>query len=119
MSDSIIDIAALAKLKAMIGGDVEDLEELIDDFIESVPEQIAHMSAEVKAQDWPALRIASHSCKSNGRDMGATVLTALCAELELQCKNGAPVDPAAQVAVIAAAAQDAADALKALDLAHV
>ena len=119
MSENTIDMAALAKLKDMIGGDVEDLAELVDDFVESIPGQVAKMKAEAANQDWAALRIASHSCKSNGRDLGATALTALCAELELQCKNGEPVDPAAQVAAIADAAQSAANALKALDLAHV
>ena len=119
MTDHTIDISALTKLKDMIGGDIEDLEELVDDFVASVPEQVAKMQAEVANQDWAALRIASHSCKSNGRDLGATALTALCAELELQCKNGVPVDPDAQVTAIGAAAQEAADALKALDLANV
>lgn len=119
MTEDTIDLSALAKLKDVIGGDVDDLEELINDFVASVPGQIAKMQAEVANQDWAALRIASHSCKSNGRDMGAAVLTALCAELELQCKNGVPVDPAAQVAAIEAAAQTAANALTALDLANV
>ena len=119
MTEDTIDITALAKLKDVIGGDMEDLKELINDFIASVPAQIAKMQPEVDNQDWAALRIASHSCKSNGRDMGATALTALCAELELQCKNGVPVDPAAQISAIEAAAQNAANALTALDLANV
>lgn len=119
MTEDTIDITALAKLKDVIGGDMEDLKELINDFIASVPAQIAKMQAEVDNQDWAALRIASHSCKSNARDMGATALTALCAELELQCKNGVPVDPAAQIAAIETAARNAANALTALDLANV
>lgn len=119
MTDTTIDIGALQKLKSMIGGDAEDLAELVEDFLSSLPEQLATMHTAQDAQDWPGLRIAAHSCKSNARDLGATQLGALCATLEHQCKTGELVDLSAQITAIQAAANDAISALTALDLADV
>ena len=119
MTPDLIDIAALAKLKDMIGGDTEDLAELVDDFVVSFPQQIELMQKQATGQEWGSLRISSHSSKSNARDMGATSLSALCAELELQCKSGTPVEPLRQVSEIEKAGLAAIDALKDLDLENV
>lgn len=119
MSSETIDTAALAKLKDMIGGDTEDLAELVDDFVSSFPQQVTLMRSQSTDQDWSALRITSHSCKSNARDLGAHALSELCARLELQCKNGAPTDPDAQLSNIENASTAAIAALGQLDLANV
>ena len=119
MTDNTIDTAALANLKEVIGGGTEDLRELVDDFVADVPGQIGKMQTQVAEADWAGLRITSHSCKSNARDLGATELSTLCAALELQCKSGAPTDPIGQLAAISAAANSAVDALGQLDLANV
>ena len=119
MSTPVIDTAALAKLKDMIGGESEDLAELVDDFVSAFPEQAQTMQGLVQSEDWPALRISAHSCKSNARDLGAVALAELCAQLELECQSGAPSDPAAQVAAIEAQGMLALGALQELDLTHV
>lgn len=119
MTSDLIDIAALSKLKTMIGGDTEDLAELVDDFVASFPRQMELMQEQATGQDWGSLRISSHSSKSNARDMGAASLSALCAELELQCKTGAPVEPMRQISEIEKAGLAAIDALKDLDLENV
>lgn len=119
MTADLIDTAALAKLKEMIGGETEDLAELVDDFVAGFADQVVEMRRQAVAEDWGALRISSHSTKSNARDMGAVALSTLCADLELQCKSGAPEGAAAQVAAIETAGQAAIIALKGLDLAHV
>ncbi|MEM8957858.1 MAG: Hpt domain-containing protein [Pseudomonadota bacterium] len=119
MTNPIIDTAALLKLKDMIGGDTEDLAELVDDFVAAFPDQAARMMREAAAEDWGALRITAHSCKSNARDMGARTLSELCATLELQCKSGAPTGAAQQVSGIEAAGAEAVAALKGLDLENV
>lgn len=119
MTDSTIDTTAIAQLKEVIGGDIEDLQELVDDFVTDLPGQISKMQAQSAEADWAGLRITSHSCKSNARDLGASALSGLCAALELQCKSGAPTDPAGQLAAIEAAANAAVAELRQLDLAHV
>ena len=119
MTDNIIDTAALSKLKDMIGGEAEDLAELVDDFVTAFPHQAALMHRQVADEDWGSLRISAHSCKSNARDLGAVALSSLCAELELQCKSGTPNEPGRQVSGIEAAGTAALTALKQLDLANV
>lgn len=119
MSNPLIDEAALAKLKEIIGGDSEDLAELVDDFVSAFPEQAETMEGLAAAGDWSALRISAHSCKSNARDLGALALSELCAKLELECKSGAPTDPRTQVDEIRTQGMLALSALQELDLTHV
>ena len=119
MTNAVIDTAALAKLKDMIGGDTEDLSELVSDFLASFPGQAAKMQDQATTEDWAGLRITAHSCKSNARDLGATALSVLCAELERQCKAGQPDAPFEQVSAITAAGHTALDELRAVDLANV
>lgn len=114
-----IDIAALKKLKDLIGGETEDLAELVEDFIASFPGQLLRMRSENSAQDWAALRISAHTCKSNARDVGATALFQLCAALELACETGMPDAPDAAIAEIDATGTAAITALKEVDLANV
>lgn len=114
-----IDIAALKKLKDLIGGETEDLAELVDDFITSFPGQVSRMRTESSAQDWPALRISAHTCKSNARDVGATDLFQLCAALELACETGEPATPGEAISMIDTTGTAAIAALKEVDLANV
>lgn len=114
-----IDIAALKKLKDLIGGETEDLAELVEDFITTFPEQLSRMRQELGAQDWGALRITAHTCKSNARDVGAMALFQQCAALELACETGVPTAPDDQVSGIDATGTAAIAALKDIDLAHV
>lgn len=119
MTNTIIDTAALANLKAVIGGDTEDLQELVDDFVADMPDQVTKMRSQVADADWVGLRISSHSCKSNARDLGAVELSSLCATLELQCKSGEPDDPEGQLTAVSAAADAAIAALAQVDMANV
>lgn len=114
-----IDMAALKKLKDLIGGDTEDLAELVDDFIASFPGQVSRMRAESEAEDWAALRITAHTCKSNARDIGAMGLFQRCAALELACETGVPAEPRHQIDAIDATGMASITALKEVDLANV
>ena len=78
MTDEIIDKAALDRLLAVIGGDPEDLQDLLEEFETSTPDTLAKMQAAAAEGDLEALRISVHSLKSNGRDFGATRLAAAC-----------------------------------------
>ncbi len=66
--------------------------------------------------DLDALRIASHSIKSNGRDFGATELVGACEGLEHACKNGCADGADAQVARIGELLAQARNALKNVSL---
>ena len=114
-----IDMAALKKLKDLIGGETEDLAELVEDFIASFPGQVSRMRAESEAEDWAALRITAHTCKSNARDIGAMTLFQNCATLERACETGVPSSPEDQIAEIDAIGTASITALKGVDLANV
>lgn len=116
MSGDVIDRAAIDKLLDMIGGDPEDLQELIDEFNEETPAIVATMDSAAQAGDMDALRIAVHGLKSNGRDMGALALADLCADLEHACKDGTVTDPVGQVSAIKAELTRATTALSGLSL---
>ncbi len=116
MSSIDIDVSALQNLKAIIGGDTEDLAELVDDFVTGLPEQLKSMKDAAITNDWSALRIAAHTCKSNARDLGAKELSVLCAELEADCKNEPPSDADSQVEKIEQIGMDSVASLAQLDL---
>lgn len=115
MTRAIIDLATIRRLKDVIGGDTDDLTELINDFVSTLPMQVERMKAHSAGCDWKALRITSHSCKSNSRDLGALRLGDLCAELELQCKAGAPTGLGDQLDAIFEEANAVHEAMSNLD----
>lgn len=119
MTDISLDLAALRRLMDVIGGDPEDFEELKEDFLESVPGIIASLQAASDAGDRDAMRISSHSLKSNARDFGAPKLAELCMELEAKCKANVDFESAPFVDAIihqGTAARKALQSLKATDL---
>ncbi|MDA5092474.1 Hpt domain-containing protein [Aliiroseovarius sp. KMU-50] len=87
MNASVIDIDALRRLLAVIGGDTEDLDELLRDFQSEAPELVDRMQLASRLGDIDALRIAAHTLKSNARDFGAVELSALCATMEQECRD--------------------------------
>lgn len=100
MSDNVIDRAALDRLLTAIGGDMEDLEELLDDFAELGPQTLSKMKSAAAERDLDTLRISAHSLKSNARDFGAMALAAQCERTERAAVSGEIDDPAAYVASI-------------------
>lgn len=116
MNDTVIDLPALRKLSTMIGGEIEDLHELIEDFITLIPQQIENMRSAHAAGDRAALRIAVHSTKSNARDLGALELAELCAQLEQQCKEGDSGEFDAELNTIYVKADEAIQAFKTINL---
>lgn len=114
--DESIDRNALARLLDVIGGDPQDLEELVADYLVIAPGLAATISAAAAAGDLDEMRIAAHTLKSNAHDFGALRLSALCAVLEQQCRVGAAPDAAATASAIVAAEAEARSTLAALDL---
>lgn len=111
-----IDESAIKRLLEVIGGDTEDLKELIDDFGQVAPELVGNMKDAVAANDTDKLRIAAHSLKSNARDLGALQLGEDSAALEAACSSGEVTDAAASVDNIAASVAHAIEALNQLSL---
>lgn len=116
MSDELINTTAVHKLLNAIGGDVDDFRDFIQEFVTTTPDQVDTMKRACKIDDMDALRIASHSLKSNARDFGATLLSTQCEILEQQCRNKNLNDASAQVAQIEASLEAASIALTELEL---
>ena len=102
MDPNTIDEEALKQLLEVIGGKEEDFLELIEEFESTTPALMEDIRTAGGAQDWNALRISSHSLKSNARDFGALRLAALCEKLEHQCRSGSVEGPTAQIDQIGA-----------------
>nr|WP_276562389.1 Hpt domain-containing protein [Hoeflea prorocentri] len=100
----------------VIGGDRDDFEELLEEFEESTPQTLQKMTEAAQSADLDALRIASHSLKSNGRDFGAAALAAACEALEQACREGSVDDPQARVTEISEELQRARAALAGVEL---
>ncbi|WP_413717049.1 Hpt domain-containing protein [Silicimonas sp. MF1-12-2] len=88
MEKEVIDPAALRKLLDLLGGDPEDLDELLADYFDEAPRLSASIARAATDGDTDALRISAHTLKSNARDFGAELLASLCAELEQVCRQG-------------------------------
>ncbi|MFW5654835.1 MAG: Hpt domain-containing protein [Roseicyclus sp.] len=92
MTEGQIDTDALQRLLRVIGGDPEDLRELVEEFLQTAPELAASISDAAATGDRDALRIAAHTLKSNARDFGAMRLSELCAALESACRGDGALD---------------------------
>jgi len=113
---TIIDTDVLARLRDLIGGDEEDLAELIQDFTETAPDLVDEMVASTNSGDWAVLKICSHSLKSNCKDFGAVVLGDLCEVLESESANGEVINAQIKVEQISTEMIKAVKAIQVLDL---
>ena len=114
----IIDEGALDRLQEVIGGDREDLQELLDEFHGTASVTVDQMRDAARVRDFDRLRIAAHGLKSNACDFGATRLAGLCGRLERECRDGRLVAPAQSVSVIAEELAAACRALRDMEAQH-
>jgi PAS domain S-box-containing protein len=85
---TVLDQAALARLRELSGGDKAFVAEMIATFQADSPDALAEMRQGIERGDAALLRRAAHTLKSNSADFGALVLSALCRELEMMGKEG-------------------------------
>lgn len=88
MTEAVVDTSSLRKLLDVIGGDRDEFQELLDEYVATAPELIESIRVGVANADLDKTRIAAHTLKSNSRDFGATKLASLSEELEHACKAG-------------------------------
>jgi HPt (histidine-containing phosphotransfer) domain-containing protein len=116
LSTEIIDHDAIQRLLSVIGGDKEDLLELLEEFEMSTPILVDKMKTAAAEANFSSLRIFAHSLKSNGRDFGAVTLASLCENLERACKSGKVSDPLEKVKEIGRALDAAREELRGIKL---
>ena len=93
---SVLDIATLDDIRAIVGDDGADgLTGLIECFLDDAPRLIAAMHAALDAADAAALQSAAHTMKSTSALFGATALAGLCEAIEHRSAagllDGAPI----------------------------
>lgn len=84
----IIDQAAFAAMLENLGGDVDFLCELLDEYLASSPELIAEIQQAISSGDAPVLQRSAHTLKSGSASFGALDFAAQCKELEFIGRSG-------------------------------
>lgn len=82
---SVINQATFEELKQISGEDF--INELIDAFLDDVPDMLNNMKTALEAKDVESFRRNAHSLKSNANTFGATQLGELAKELEFMAKE--------------------------------
>jgi len=77
-----LNTSALEQLLEVIGGDVADLVELIESYLEESPELLRQLQEGISQSQADVVRRAAHTLKSSSRDFGAMGLSQLCATME-------------------------------------
>ena len=90
--------AALDRLARLVGDRPEDLEQLIESFLESAPGLLEDLRRGVEAGDPARVRLAAHTMKSSAKDFGAERLAEMCGELESLGQAGLLRDALGKVA---------------------
>jgi HPt (histidine-containing phosphotransfer) domain-containing protein len=104
--------AALAQLEETVG-DREFVAELIGDFLDGLPAQLAALRAAASSGDAGALHRVAHTLKSNAATFGAEGLAEACRELEHAARTADRADAGDLLARVEAEAGRAAPALAA------
>ena len=85
MTQDTMDIRAYTEVKSVMG---EVLNELIETFIEYMPEQIENLSAAVDNNDAELIFSIAHRIKSSSNSLGALGLAETAETLELMGRSG-------------------------------
>jgi HPt (histidine-containing phosphotransfer) domain-containing protein len=88
----------LDDLRAMLGNDID---RLIDVFLEDTPRIISALEDAAARPDFDALRDAAHSLKSSSANLGAIALSAAAKRVEMGAREKSLERPAVDVALIA------------------
>ncbi len=87
-TSEVIDQATFARFLDSLGGDVEFLNELVDEYLSSTPGLFDRMQQAIATGEAPALQRAAHSLKTGSATFGALAFAAQCKELEDLAKIG-------------------------------
>ncbi len=115
-----LDPKTLAGLRELTEDDPAVLRELIELFLHDTPDMLRTMRSAIERGDSGALRLAAHSCKGSGSNLGASGLAHLSGEMEqLAPQLGTPAGTETAHRLLArmeAEYERAAEALQALKI---
>ncbi|WP_225894185.1 PAS domain-containing protein [Atlanticothrix silvestris] len=84
---TVIDAKILQSLQDMLAGDEAAFAELLECYLSETPKLIQNISTAVTNQDAQAIWKTAHNLKSSSASVGATTLTQLCKQLEIQGRS--------------------------------
>jgi HPt (histidine-containing phosphotransfer) domain-containing protein len=87
MSDPVIDDAAFAQTLEMVGGDLEFVGQLVDEYRVDGAGRVADMRTALAAGASEDLRRAAHTLKGSSASLGANALAAACREVEVAARE--------------------------------
>ncbi len=111
---SIIDRDALRRLLRAMGGDMDDLKELFESFLDDTPPLFETMRKSAAAEDWSSFKRAAHTAKGAARDFGAIELAEFSALLESEASGGRIIDASQRIDRLIVAFSTAAKELESL-----
>jgi HPt (histidine-containing phosphotransfer) domain-containing protein len=115
LSPEITRVLDLTHTLENLGGDPELLREIMDFFVEMVPQQIDDLAAAVAAGDLTTVGLQAHGMKGGAGNVGAVHMAATARELELLAKSGTLAGAAEMVARLRDNFRDVIDVLPRLD----
>jgi HPt (histidine-containing phosphotransfer) domain-containing protein len=88
LSPEITRVLDLPRTLEKMGGDPELLREIMDFFVELVPQQIEDLAAAVQAGDVATVGLQAHGMKGGAGNVGAVRVAATARQLEMLAKEG-------------------------------
>jgi HPt (histidine-containing phosphotransfer) domain-containing protein len=88
LSPEITRVLDLEHTLENLGGDPELLREIMDFFVEMVPQQIDELAMAVQAGDVATVGLQAHGMKGGAGNVGAVRVAATARELEMLAKGG-------------------------------
>jgi HPt (histidine-containing phosphotransfer) domain-containing protein len=86
---AVLDEACMAELRALDpDGKAQLVRRVLAAYHASLAKQLAQMRESRAASDWEQVARAAHTLKSSSASVGALALSALCADIERQVREG-------------------------------
>jgi HPt (histidine-containing phosphotransfer) domain-containing protein len=111
---SLLDPAALKRLREMAGGDHAFIAEMVDTFLADAPGMFVELGKALSGGDAATFRRVAHSLKSNSRDFGALDLSEISRQLEMMGKEGDLAGAAEKLSLAKAEYEKTSEPLRAL-----
>ena len=88
MSDPVIDEAAFGQALEMVGGDLDFVGQLVDEYRADGATRVADMRTALATGASEDLRRAAHTLKGSSASLGASHLADACREVEAAARDG-------------------------------
>jgi HPt (histidine-containing phosphotransfer) domain-containing protein len=110
--EDILDPERLASLREFQEeGEPDIVIELIEMFLDDLPESLAKLRAAVASGEAKAIERAAHSLKGSGANLGVVRIAAICAEMEAKARSGSPEEAGSMLSQLEAECERVRQAL--------